>query len=96
MWHMNQWGHQGQWGMQAQQHYQATASEYFVCSLCIQLIFLYIFALFNKVLFNFGLFFHTYPDNSPGGQFPTRTGFGPDEWFYSMVVVLVGSCPGGE
>ena len=32
------------------------------------------------------------------GQLPTRTiphrtGFGPDEWFYSVVVVLVGSCP---
>ena len=27
---------------------------------------------------------------------PHRTGFGPDEWFYSVVVVLVGSCPGGE
>ena len=25
-----------------------------------------------------------------------RTGFGPDEWFYSVVVVLVGSCPGGK
>ena len=22
--------------------------------------------------------------------------FGPDEWFYSVVVGLVGSCPGGE
>ena len=35
------------------------------------------------------------------GQLPRRTishrtGFGPDEWFYSVVVVLVGSCPGGE
>ena len=35
------------------------------------------------------------------GQLPTRTiphrtGIGPDEWFYSVVVVLVGSCPGGE
>ena len=27
---------------------------------------------------------------------PHRTGFGPEEWFYSVVVVLVGSCPGGE
>ena len=27
---------------------------------------------------------------------PLPTGFGPEEWFYSMVVVLVGSCPGGE
>ena len=27
---------------------------------------------------------------------PRRTGFGPDEWFYSVVVVLVESCPGGE
>ena len=35
------------------------------------------------------------------GQLPRRTtphltGFGPDEWFYSVVVVLVGSFPGGE
>ena len=35
------------------------------------------------------------------GQLPRRTishrtGFGPEEWFYSVVVVLVGSCPGGE
>ena len=35
------------------------------------------------------------------GQLPTRTiphrtGIGPDEWFYSVVVVLAGSCPGGE
>ena len=35
------------------------------------------------------------------GQLPTRTiphrtGIGPDEWFYSVVVVLVGSCPDGE
>ena len=34
------------------------------------------------------------------GQLPTRTiphrtGIGPDEWLYSVVVVLVGSCPGG-
>ena len=29
-------------------------------------------------------------------NFPHCTGFGPDEWFYSVVVVLVGSCPGGE
>ena len=27
---------------------------------------------------------------------PHRTGTGPDECFYSVVVVLVGSCPGGE
>ena len=32
------------------------------------------------------------------GQLPTRTvphhtGIGPDEWFYWMLVVLVGSCP---
>ena len=27
---------------------------------------------------------------------PYHTGFGPDEWFYSVVVVLVGSYPGGE
>ena len=27
---------------------------------------------------------------------PHHTGIGPDEWFYSVVVVLVGSCPGGE
>ena len=27
---------------------------------------------------------------------PHRTGFGPDEWFYSAVMVLLGSCPGGE
>ena len=38
----------------------------------------------------------TYPDNPPGGQFPHRTAFGPDEWFYSVIVVLVGSCLGGE
>ena len=35
------------------------------------------------------------------GQLPRRTiphctGCGPDEWLYSVVVVLVGSCPGGE
>ena len=45
------------------------------------------------------------------GQLPTRTiphhvdiphvdsphvDIGPDEWFYSLVVVLVGSCPSGE
>ena len=24
------------------------------------------------------------------------TGIGPDEWFYAVVVVLVGSCPSGE
>ena len=38
---------------------------------------------------------------SVSGQLPRRTiphhtGFGPEEWFYSVVVVLVGSCPGGE
>ena len=27
---------------------------------------------------------------------PHHTGFGPDEWIYSVVVVLVGSCYGGE
>ena len=32
----------------------------------------------------------------PRRTIPHRTGFGPDEWFYSVVVVLVGSCPGGE
>ena len=35
------------------------------------------------------------------GQLPTRTipfrtGIGPDDWFYSVVVALVGSCPRGE
>ena len=35
------------------------------------------------------------------GQLPTRTiphctGIGPDEGFYSVVVVLVGRCPGGK
>ena len=36
------------------------------------------------------------------GQLPTRTIptvqvlIGPHEWFYSVVVVLVGSCPGGD
>ena len=35
------------------------------------------------------------------GQLPTRTishhaGTGPDEWFYWLVVVLVGSCPSGD
>ena len=41
---------------------------------------------------------NAYPDNSPPGQFPTDCTrlIGPDEWFYSVVVVLVGSCPGGE
>ena len=38
---------------------------------------------------------------SVAGQLPTRTiphctSIGPDEWFYSVVVVLVRSCPGGE
>ena len=28
----------------------------------------------------------------PRRTIPHRTGFGPDEWFYSVVVVLVGSC----
>ena len=32
----------------------------------------------------------------PRRSIPHRTGFGPDEWFYSVVVVLVGGCPGGE
>ena len=32
----------------------------------------------------------------PRRTIPHRTGFGPDEWFYSVVVVLVGNCPGGE
>ena len=32
----------------------------------------------------------------PRRTIPHRTGFGPYEWFYSVVVVLVGSCPGGE
>ena len=32
----------------------------------------------------------------PTRTIPHHTGIGPDEWFYSMVVVLVGSCPGGE
>ena len=32
----------------------------------------------------------------PRRTIPRRTGFGPDEWFYSVVVVLVGSCPGGD
>ena len=32
----------------------------------------------------------------PRRTIPHRTGFGPEEWFYSVVVVLVGSCPGGE
>ena len=32
----------------------------------------------------------------PRRTIPHRTGFGPDEWFYSVVVVLVGSCPGAE
>ena len=36
--------------------------------------------------------YQAYPDNSPPGQFP-RTGFGPDELLYSVVVVLMGSCP---
>ena len=31
----------------------------------------------------------------PTGTIPHRTGIGPDEWFYSVVVALVGSCPGG-
>ena len=35
------------------------------------------------------------------GQLPTRTilhyvDIGPDEWFYWLVVVLVGSCPSEE
>ena len=35
------------------------------------------------------------------GQLPTRTiphstDIGPDEWFYSVLVVLMGRCPGGE
>ena len=30
----------------------------------------------------------------PRRTIPHRTGFGPDpQWFYSVVVVLVGSCP---
>ena len=37
-----------------------------------------------------------YPDKLPRRTILHRTGFGPDEWFYSVVVVLVGSCPGGE
>ena len=32
----------------------------------------------------------------PRRTIPHRTGLGPDEWFYSVVVVLVGSCPCGE
>ena len=32
----------------------------------------------------------------PRRTIPHRTGIGPDEWFYSVVVVLVGSCPDGE
>ena len=27
---------------------------------------------------------------------PRRTGIGPDEWFYWLVVVLVGHCPSGS
>ena len=37
------------------------------------------------------LYFDPYPDNSPGGQFPHRTGFGPEEWF-----LFRGSGPSGE
>ena len=29
----------------------------------------------------------------PRRTIPHRTGFGPDEWCYSVVVVLLGSCP---
>ena len=35
----------------------------------------------------------TYPDNSPPGQFPTAHCIGPDECFYWLFVVLMGSCP---
>ena len=27
---------------------------------------------------------------------PHHTGFGPDKWFYSVVVVLAGCCPGAK
>ena len=37
-----------------------------------------------------------YPDNSPGGQFSTVQVWVLMSGFYSVVVVLVGSCPGGE
>ena len=43
-----------------------------------------------------GMSLVTYPDKFPRRTIPHRTGFGPDDWFYSVVVVLVGSCPGGE
>ena len=33
----------------------------------------------------------TVPGQLPKRTIPHRTGFGPDEWFYSVVVVLVGS-----
>ena len=33
-----------------------------------------------------------YPDNSPPGHYPHHVDIGPDEWFYSLVMILV-RCP---
>ena len=42
---------------------------------------------------NSGPCFFSYLDNSPPRTILHSVGIGPDEWFYWLVVVLVGSCP---
>ena len=62
------------------------------------------FLLYNKFIkircfgaFNcFDIVVETVSGQLPRRTIPHWTGFGPDKWFYSVVVVLVGSCPGGE
>ena len=53
--------------------------------------------MYSKIPTTYKDFFFPYLDNSPTRTIPHKmTGIGPDEWFYWLVVVLMGNFPSGE